>query len=161
MSDLSFSILLLWQSFNTVANNLCSRKSNFHVWHELLKTIFVLKFLLPALFLTTTLSPTIWNTVSFMGTDDAGFLLKHMTFCHFIVTNCPRSHIGSWDKRTVKDIESLEKNLLQMSLRYMNSEKKGRSVGGSHRQKEGRQEGEGMGKKKAVGERKTNWRLWS
>lgn len=75
----------------------------------------------------------------------AGFLLKQMTFCHFVVTNCPTSHIGSWDRRTVKDIKSLEKTYSQMSLRYTNSEKKGRLVGGRHDQKEGRQEGEGTG----------------
>lgn len=75
----------------------------------------------------------------------AGFLLKQMTFCHFVVTNCPTSHIGSWDRRTVKDIKSLEKNILQTSLRYTNSEKKGRSAGGRHGQKEGRLEGEFTG----------------
>lgn len=65
-----------------------------------------------------------------------------MTFCSDKLPHKSHRKLG---QENSKGHKVFGKNILQMSLRYTNSEKKGRLVGGRHDQKEGRQEGEGTG----------------
>lgn len=80
-----------------------------------------------------------------MGIDDRWFSSKVDDILPFCSDKLPHKSHRKLGQENSKGHKVFGKNILQMSLRYTNSEKKGRLVGGRHDQKEGRQEGEGTG----------------